>query len=407
MHWNPERSMLLLALASACATAPSPANTAQATTPAAKPAAGPDCGAPIRGVEPIVEPGSITLFGEMHGTDAAPAMLGRLLCRAATEPGAKAVVLALEIPHTDQAQLDAALAAKDSSSARASLVAAGHFRDEWQDGRDTEAIVALVDRARTLRAAGLPIELLAFDTESTLKDARERDRRMAERLAESIAAHPGATVLVLSGNIHSRTKAGVPWDPEFVPMGTHLARRVPGVRALDIATAGGTSWMCMSPQPPPKLGIAMSPVSDEVADRTGYHGEGVLVRDVNPTGPAARAGLLAGDIIITRDGKPTGDIETFRRAIGEAKPRSKTKLELWRDGAKTTITCELGDDPPKVATNAPPSCGEHALHGEDRGAAPFIELFEHPDDNGHHGRWYVGPTRASPPAVAQASSPGP
>lgn len=249
-------------------------------------------------------PGSVTLFGEMHGTDAGPAMVGRLLCRAATDPASRGVVLALEIPRGDQAQLDAALAAGDAATARAQLVAAQHFVDEWQDGRDTEAIVALVEHARTLRAAGLAVELLAFDCDPTVRDAGERDRLMGERLAESIAAHAGATYLVLSGNVHSRTKPGVPWDPAFVPMGAHLVQKVPSLRALNIATAGGTSWMCVS------------------------------------VAPSENA-----------------------------------------------------------AAGTPPQCGEHPLRGEERGAEPFIELADAPDETGHHGIWYVGTTRASPPAV--------
>ena len=339
----------------------------------------------------------------MHGTDAGPATLARLVCQAATNPNTKALVLALEISRSDQAQLDAALAANDANAARTQLVAATHFRDEWQDGRDTEAMVALVEEARRMRSAGLPVELLAFDTEITVPDPRDREKSMAERLAATLAAKPGATVLVLTGNIHSRTKAGLPWDPEFITMGTHLARKIPSVRALDIATAGGTSWMCMSPQPPQKLGIAMSPLTPEIADQTGYHGDGVLVRDVKQDGPAARAGVQVGDIIITRDGKPTGDTDAFRQSIMDAKGGSKTKLVLWRNGKKHTLTCQLGDDPPaETAKSAALSCGEYPLQGEDRGADPFIEWFEHPDANGFHGRWYVGPTHASPPAVASA-----
>src|SRR5688572_6036519 len=164
-----------------------------------------ECGPPIRGAEAIVFPGSVTLLGEMHGTDAGPAVVARLACLAATQANAKSVIIGLEISRGDQGALDAALSASDADVARTRLVEAKHFHDEWQDGRDTEAIVALVERMRTLRTAGFTIDIVAFDVENMTKDARERDAKMAEHLAEAIAARSGATVLALSGNIHSRT----------------------------------------------------------------------------------------------------------------------------------------------------------------------------------------------------------
>lgn len=351
----------------------------------------------MRGMEDVVAPGSVTLFGEIHGTDASPGFIGRIACHAATQANATGVLVGLEISRGDQHDIDAALASTSEDAARTKLVAATHFRDELKDGRDTEAIVALVERVRTLRNAGLAVDIVAFDAEpSAARGPGERDAKMAERLTEAIAARPGATVLVLTGNIHSRTKPGTPWDPSFVPMGVHLAKEVPALRALDIATAGGTAWQCIVQGPPPRFGIVMGSPPDELAERVGK--PGIHVQAVSPDSPAARAGLRKGDVILERDGEPTDDLETLRKAIVDAPAGATIELEIWRDGATQRVECDLGDPPPEPSKPPTSTCGEHPLRGHDRGPEPFIEWLGEPDPNGHHGLWYVGPVRASPPA---------
>ena len=58
--------------------------------------------------------------------------------------------------------------------------------------------------------------------------------------------------------------------------------------------------------------------------------EGVLVRDVALGGPADKAGVLRGDLILEFDGV---EIDTFKRLVGvvtKTKPGQKVKLEVSR-----------------------------------------------------------------------------
>ncbi len=69
---------------------------------------------------------------------------------------------------------------------------------------------------------------------------------MAERVMAAADRHPGATVLVFSGNVHSRVVAGVPWDPGLATMGARLRARHPQLRAIGFASSGGSTWACIT-----------------------------------------------------------------------------------------------------------------------------------------------------------------
>jgi hypothetical protein len=222
-------------------TARDPSPPPQAST-AARPALA--CGEVIRGSEAVIAPGSVTLLGEIHGTVEAPAVVARLLCHAAIAGDTKGVVLALEISRTDQPALDAALEASDPGTARDNLLGSTHFERPWKDGRNSAAMATLVEQARLIRSAGIPITIVAFDA-AIDSDTRggARDAEMSVPIAAAIDAHPGATIFVLTGNAHAsverRTQNG-----QAIPMGAHLIERHPSVHALDIRHAGGTAWTC-------------------------------------------------------------------------------------------------------------------------------------------------------------------
>ena len=80
--------------------------------------------------------------------------------------------------------------------------------------------------------------------------------------------------------------------------------------------------------------------------------EGALVANVEKGGPADRAGLKSGDVILKADGKPivaSGDLPAL---IGEASPGDKVALEVWRQGKREEITARLGDASDKAASAA-------------------------------------------------------
>ena len=106
------------------------------------------------------------------------------------------------------------------------------------------------------------------------------------------------------------------------------------------------------------LGVYLQPLDDELRSSLNLPSSlkgGALVARVAPTGPAAKAGLEAGDFVAEVNGagiKSPSDITT---TIGLMKPGSKAELGFYRDGKRrtTTITVAQHPDDAQANENAP------------------------------------------------------
>jgi serine protease Do len=76
---------------------------------------------------------------------------------------------------------------------------------------------------------------------------------------------------------------------------------------------------------------------------------GVLVNSVEPNGPAAREGLQSGDVILSSNGKPVGDVNSFRLTVSQIPPGANVTLRLWRDGATRDVPVKLCELPKQAA----------------------------------------------------------
>jgi putative serine protease PepD len=81
-------------------------------------------------------------------------------------------------------------------------------------------------------------------------------------------------------------------------------------------------------------------------------GAGAQVAQLTAGGPAADAGLRAGDVITSLGGKAVDDSTALSSLVDEHKPGDEVRVELTRDGAKKTLTVKLGDRPATTATTA-------------------------------------------------------
>jgi serine protease Do len=94
------------------------------------------------------------------------------------------------------------------------------------------------------------------------------------------------------------------------------------------------------------IGVFIGNLDPELAKSFGYQGKaGVLVQDVAQEGPGAKAGLIAGDIVMERDGKAVTDVAAFRNGIAAARPGTKVSLAVWRGGKRTNLGVTLGELP--------------------------------------------------------------
>jgi hypothetical protein len=192
----------------------------------------------------LLEPGSVVLFGETHGSQELPAFFAEAVCTAAAS--GLAIEVGLEQPSSSQADIDGFLSSAGGDSALASVLAGAHWHREYQDGRSSRAQVDLLERLRALRERELAIHVFLFDPWPDDK-ANNRDDEMARRIAAHVRAHETSLTLVLVGEVHAWTAIGSPWDPTFHPMGWSLVQDGLRVKSLGRATPAGTQWVCTGP----------------------------------------------------------------------------------------------------------------------------------------------------------------
>jgi S1-C subfamily serine protease len=92
------------------------------------------------------------------------------------------------------------------------------------------------------------------------------------------------------------------------------------------------------------LGVGIQPVTAELAASLGLkEARGVLINSVTSGGPAERAGLKSGDVILQLNGKGVNDANTLRNEIAAAGPGTEVTLTLLRDGKQQEVRVRLAE----------------------------------------------------------------
>ena len=103
------------------------------------------------------------------------------------------------------------------------------------------------------------------------------------------------------------------------------------------------------------MGAHIQDVTPELAKQFGLsQGGGVLISDVEPDKPAARAGVKKGDVILALNGVTAEGANSLRLAISQTPPGSTIKLTIWRDGKTLDINvtlAELAETAEKLGTS--------------------------------------------------------
>jgi serine protease Do len=114
------------------------------------------------------------------------------------------------------------------------------------------------------------------------------------------------------------------------------------------------------------LGVAIQDVDQELADAMKLpSATGILLSDVKPGTPAAKAGLARGDVVLKVDGKVVDTSGQFRNVIAASGSKRKVHLDFVRDGKPAASDVELGEMPDTdiAAAAAPSSSQSGALDG--------------------------------------------
>ena len=97
-----------------------------------------------------------------------------------------------------------------------------------------------------------------------------------------------------------------------------------------------------------RIGVVIQPVTKELADGFGLsRPQGALVNSVEKGGPAEKAGIEPGDVILRFDGKAVNTSEDLPRIVGATRPGSRVTAQLWRNKAARDVqvaVAEMQDD---------------------------------------------------------------
>jgi len=93
-----------------------------------------------------------------------------------------------------------------------------------------------------------------------------------------------------------------------------------------------------------RIGVTIQNVSPEHARSFELKkAGGALISSVEKGGPADKAGLEIGDIILKFDEKEIASADDLARAVADTAPGSNAKLQVWRSGAAREITVKPGE----------------------------------------------------------------
>jgi serine protease Do len=121
------------------------------------------------------------------------------------------------------------------------------------------------------------------------------------------------------------------------------------------------------------LGVGIQDVDRDLATALKLSTpNGVLLTEVRSGGPAGKAGLSRGDVVVKVDGKPVTSTGQFRNLIASSGAKKKVTLEVMRDGKPQSLGVELAEVPdeggeaaatPDVSSGAPHATSGGALDG--------------------------------------------
>ncbi len=102
-----------------------------------------------------------------------------------------------------------------------------------------------------------------------------------------------------------------------------------------------------------RLGVVIQEVSKELADSLALSKPiGAVVNAVEKGGPAEKAGLEPGDVILKFDGKTINNSADLPRMVGAVRPGTRSVVQIWRKGAMRDITVVVGEIPDEKQANA-------------------------------------------------------
>lgn len=188
----------------------------------------------------------LLVLGEYHGTRETPLLVRRLVDDYSRD--GTPVVLALELPHSEDVALAGYLASEGDADAMTTLRARRYWTvlSGRHDGRRSHDMLELIEAVRALRVQGRAVQLVGFDIPVSARGNQARDDAMAAHLRQTYARLPAnARLLVLTGNVHAMRQRPADAPPEMQqrPMAAALADL--DLYSVRLDALKGSIWACL------------------------------------------------------------------------------------------------------------------------------------------------------------------
>jgi len=318
--------------------------------------------ADVPGLAPALQPGTVVLIGEMHGTNESPRFVQEALCTALQN--GHSVTVGLEIPEAESDPVDAFLGSPGDAEATARLLQGSFWQRPLQDGRSSRALLGLIQQVRAYRAEGWPVRLILIDDPTV---PTRRDHAMQAKVQAGLETAPTDVFLILTGNVHNRLTRGTRWDAAYEPLGYLLRQALPEQRilSLNVAHTGGEAWVCFGSSPSDcgvrriggntegGQGVEFGTAAAGDAYQGGYH-VGRLTASLPAIGTASTVAVTIDDLpfiagrerlaastegirrlldALTRYQAPASGFVTGARVMVEGQVDARLDLlRRWRDG---------------------------------------------------------------------------
>jgi S1-C subfamily serine protease len=171
--------------------------------------------------------------------------------------------------------------------------------------------------------------------------AQTGDQSLVDLIQTDAAISPGnsgGALVGADGKVIGINVAYIPPQQGSVSLGF----AIPSTRVVDVVRqllAGGRAAVTW-------LGVSYTPLTPEIAQQFGIDASGgVVVESVDSGGPAAKAGIAAGDVIVSSNGRQLENAEQLLGDIRARKPGDTLALGVLRDGSTRDVTVTLGEQP--------------------------------------------------------------
>ena len=88
--------------------------------------------------------------------------------------------------------------------------------------------------------------------------------------------------------------------------------------------------------------------------------EGAIVAQVTPDGPAAKAGIKQGDVIVAVNGARIDEMRRLPRLIADIRPGETAQLSVWRNGREQTMRATIAAFPEQKEASATTERGDRS-----------------------------------------------